>query len=89
MSIIIGRCRYGASFLHPDTKEPIHVLLDPCHILKLVRNTFGGKKFIVDPNGIIIRYDYVVKLKKKMQEASCNWIALTNKLRSLHIQYFN
>lgn len=28
-------------FLHPVTKKPIFVLLDACHMIKLVRNTFA------------------------------------------------
>ena len=36
------------NFCHPVTKSDVYVLLDPCHMLKLVRNTLGGKKSIDD-----------------------------------------
>lgn len=38
------------SFQHPDTKERIAAFLDPCHMLKVVRNIFGKIETIVDGN---------------------------------------
>lgn len=33
-------------FEHPITKHKIHVLLDPCHMLKLCQNTLNYYKII-------------------------------------------
>lgn len=40
-------------FDHPDTKEPVHIILDPCHMLKLCRNTLGDLGKIL--NGSILK----------------------------------
>lgn len=46
-------------FPHPDTNEKI-VFLDPCHMLKLVRNVFGDLKHLVDRNGNFVRWSHIV-----------------------------
>lgn len=38
---------FDSSFPHPVTKEPIFIIFDACHAIKLVRNTLGDKKNIV------------------------------------------
>jgi len=35
-------------FLHPVSKMKIFVIFDPCHMLKLIRNTFEKLRVIVD-----------------------------------------
>lgn len=42
------------SFKHPATNEDIMLYLDPCHTVKLVRNTLGEKGSLVDNEGKFI-----------------------------------
>jgi len=42
-------------FLHPVSKMKIFVVFDPCHMLKLIRNTFGKLRVIVDGDGNTIK----------------------------------
>lgn len=35
------------SFSHPVTNNNIYIFLDPCHMIKLVRNALGDKKNIL------------------------------------------
>ena len=38
-------------FLHPVTQETIYVILDACHMLKLIRDILGDWKTLLDGNG--------------------------------------
>ncbi|XP_058811532.1 uncharacterized protein LOC131676450 [Topomyia yanbarensis] len=40
-------------FQHPSSNHEVHVLLDPVHMLKLVRNTLYKQKQLLTPNGIV------------------------------------
>lgn len=73
-------------FPHPDTQEKIFVFLDPCHMLKLIRNIIGDMKQMVDRNGHVIRWSDLVQLNELQQQESMH---LANKLRSARIQYHN
>jgi len=53
-------------------------------MLKLVRNTLGDKKSIVDGNGELIKWDYVVNLHKLQEQEGLH---LGNRLRSAHIAW--
>lgn len=72
-------------FSHPVTGKPVHIFLDPCHMLKLVRNTVGDKKLIVDGDGHVIKWDYIETLHKLQ---SSTGIHLANKVRNAHLNYF-
>lgn len=71
-------------FEHPISKTKIYVFLDPCHMLKLIRNTFGDKKNIINKNDENILWKYIVSLHK-MQENEGLYMA--NKVRIGHIEY--
>lgn len=45
-------------FLHPITKSKIFIFLDPCHMLKLCRNTLGDWKLLYDKNGQEIKWEF-------------------------------
>lgn len=45
-------------FLHPITKSKIFIFLDPCHMLKLCRNTLGNWKSLYDKNGQEIKWEF-------------------------------
>lgn len=42
-------------FPYPSTTEKVCIFLDPCHTLKLIRNTFEWKRLIFDGNNGQIR----------------------------------
>ena len=72
-------------FIHPSTPScRVHVFLDVCHMLKLVRNTLGDLKFLHDKNGNLIQWQYLVNLHH-LQESQ--GLLLANKLRSAHIYW--
>jgi len=42
-------------FLHPVSKMKIFVVFDPCHMSKLICNTFGKLRVIIDGDGNTIK----------------------------------
>ncbi|EZA49502.1 THAP domain-containing protein [Ooceraea biroi] len=52
------------TFQHPVTKEPIVIFPDPCHMLKLIRNTFGQLNNFIDEDNKIVKWEYLEKLHK-------------------------
>ena len=73
------------SFVHPaDSNQKIHVVLDVCHMFKLVRNTLATQKIITDGNGGNIRWELIEELHKIQDEEG---LRLGNKLRGAHIQW--
>ena len=73
------------SFTHPGNKgEKIHVILDVCHMLKLVCNTLATQKIIIDGSGGKIRWELIEELHKIQDEEG---LRLGNNLRGAHIQW--
>jgi len=72
-------------FSHPECNEPVAVFLDPCHMLKLVRNTLADKKSLVDENNQFVNFEYLERLHK-LQESE--GLHLGNKLRASHMAWF-
>ena len=73
------------SFKHPsDPSCNIHVFLDVCHMLKLVRNTLGDLKILYDPDGNIVKWQYLEELHNLQDTEGLH---LANKLRSAHINW--
>ena len=50
---------FTTSFPHAITQAPVVVFLDPCHMLKLVRNTLADKKSMFDENNKIIKFEFI------------------------------
>lgn len=69
-------------FLKNDLK--IHVFWDPCHMLKLIRNTFGDFKTMIDNEGLHINFEFINKLMLLQQSKGLH---LGNKLRQAHVLY--
>lgn len=76
---------FKTSFSHPVSKEPVVIFLDPCHMLKLVRNTIADKKSLVDDNNEFVNFEYFERLHK-LQESE--GLHLGNKLRASHMAWF-
>lgn len=45
-------------FSHPVTKEPIVIMLDACHMIKLIRNALEHFKFLYDGDGNLLMWQY-------------------------------
>lgn len=71
-------------FLHPVTCKPIYVFLDPCHMLKLVRNTLAEKCCLVDSDNRYVKWEYIEKLHSLQQQEGLH---LGNKLKNKHIEW--
>ncbi|KMQ87535.1 thap domain-containing protein 9-like protein [Lasius niger] len=70
-------------FLHPVTKEPIFVLLDGCHMIKLVRNTFASYT-LTDDSGSEIRWSYINDLVQIQEREGLH---AATKVRRKHIRF--
>jgi hypothetical protein len=59
----------GTYFPHPETNQPIFIILDPCHMIKLIRNALEHFKYLCDKDDGLIRWKYfeeLVNLQKKI-----------------------
>lgn len=73
-------------FPHPlEPNKKIHVLLDVCHMLKLVRNTLGQGGILMDKDGSKIYWNYIVELQKLQDKEG---LRLGNKLKAAHIKWY-
>lgn len=71
-------------FLHPVSNEKVCFYLDPCHMLKLVRNCFASKDGIKDLRKSDIKWDFVSELVKFQNNEGLH--AATN-VRLRHLQW--
>ena len=72
-------------FPHPaDPSVRIYVVLDACHMLKLMRNCLASYGILVDETGSKINWNYVEQLHKLQQAEG---LRLGNKLRSSHMMW--
>ncbi len=62
------------------------MLLDPCHMLKLLRNVFSTVEDLVREDGQQIRWRYIEELHKLQGKEG---LRLGNKLKMAHIQWRN
>lgn len=65
--------------------QNIAIFPDPAHMVKLVRNTLGEKKILIDGDNNTIKFDYLEKLLI-LQESE--GLHLANKLKKQHIYFF-
>ncbi len=72
------------SFPNPaDTLQVVHVVLDVCHMMKLLRNTMAEAPSLQTTSGKI-KWQYIVELNK-LQETE--GLRLGNKLKMAHIRW--
>lgn len=71
-------------FTHPETKQKVHIFLDPAHMLKLCRNTLGDWGVLYDKNGQLIKWDYFKELVTIQDKTGLH---CGTKIRSRHINY--
>ena len=79
-------------YLRPDSQHPadetirVSVMLDACHMLKLIRNGLAAYKVLVDKDGRLIKWKYFEELEKVQNSEG---LRLGNKLRRAHIEWKN
>ena len=73
------------SFDHPITKEPIFILMDPCHMVKLTRNMLDAYRTIISSSGSI-EWEYIRKLNNVQEKSGLH---LANKLTFKHVNFSN
>jgi hypothetical protein len=71
------------TFPHPSTGFPVAVLIDACHVLKIVRNMLEAYRTISSPSGNI-SWAYFSKLNAVQNRAGLH---LANKLSDRHINF--
>lgn len=71
-------------FKHPVSSESVYIFPDPCHMIKLVRNTLGDKGIFIDDTGAVVSWNYLVMLHNLQENEGLH---LGNKLRALHIRF--
>ena len=72
-------------FTHPgDKNRKVYILLDVCHMLKLLRNTLGSYGTLIDNEGDKICWKYIVELQKLQDDEG---LRLGNKLKLAHIKW--
>lgn len=71
-------------FRDPQTNNKIYVYLDPCHMIKLVRNSFGALKSLMNGSDETISWTFLEKLHEIQEKEGLH---LANKLRTAHINY--
>lgn len=73
-------------FPHPITKKPAYIILDACHMIKLVRNCFAKYKVLQNKNNEEIRYDFVEKLIHIQEKYGLH---INTKVRLRHLNWQN
>lgn len=96
LSANLAMCRLlGASFksddmrtyfIDPYSKRKIHIILDPSHCIKLVRNNLFSRKSFIDSNGDNIEWRFI---KSLVEYGKKNDFGLTHKLTNRHINFKN
>lgn len=71
-------------FDHPSTGKAVNAFLDPCHMIKLIRNTFGDKELMYDLDGNTVNWVLISRLHRLQTEIGLH---CGNKLRSAHVNF--
>lgn len=77
-------CNMKDSVSFKCAESDIYLWPDPCHSIKLLRNTIGEKKEIMDGQNQIISWELIVKLLELQENEGLH---LGNKLKKDHVNY--
>jgi len=80
----IKRIDEDCFFEHPVTQEPVYVVPDACHALKLVRNTFAGCTIYDRENNV--RWSHLLNLVEIQEREE---LYLATKIRRRHVCFQN
>lgn len=84
MGASFSRKDFRPYFTCPDATNKVYVILDPSHMLKLVRNALGTYKVLYDDNNNKIQWKYI----EELELFRCGkGYALAHKLTKKHIQW--
>ncbi|XP_054003287.1 uncharacterized protein LOC128889588 [Hylaeus anthracinus] len=72
-------------FKHPANDTKVNVYLDSCHMSKLVRNTVGTAKKLLDNNNDKIKWKHFEELHEMQEKENLH---LGNKLRTKRIDFY-
>lgn len=70
-------------FINPANSERIYIILDPCHMEKLLRNTLAGRKVIYDSKNRKIEWRFIEALHNQSKENGLR----THNLSKKHMQW--
>lgn len=73
-------------FILPGLERKIYVIVDPSHVLKLVRNTLGNNKVLLDDDGSKIEWKFFEALEKLRDKQDFSHV---HKITKRHIEYNN
>lgn len=73
-------------FIDPCSQRKIHIILDPSHCIKLIRNNLYSRKTFRDAAGGSIEWNYFAKL---VEFGNKNNFNLTHKINNRHINFQN
>ncbi|KAL3199572.1 hypothetical protein MRX96_001334 [Rhipicephalus microplus] len=75
----------SSSFVNPaDDAKNVYIILDACHMIKLIRNSLANLSYIVDAEGKHIKWAYIVALEALQRSEG---LQLGNKLTKVHVQW--
>lgn len=72
-------------FDHPVTTEKVFFIPDPCHMVKLARNTLGNNKTLISNEGAV-KWSYIDQLFEVQNQLS---LKFANKLSQAHVKWQN
>lgn len=74
---------YKTYIANPHDGNRIYIIYDPSHMIKLIRNTFGGRKVLYSGNDQIL-WQYIVELVNYSKQ---NNYGLAHKLNKRHLEF--
>lgn len=74
----------NTSFRKPGSDETMHIVMDPSHMIKLVRNTYANQGILYDFKGREIKFDYINQLEQYQNKIG---LRLANKLTKAHVKF--
>ena len=81
----MGITNLDPSFPHPaDPDQRVQILLDVCHMLKLLRNSFADYKVLQTEDGRMLKWQYIEELNNLQNKEG---LRLGNKLKNAHIMW--
>ncbi|KAL2092151.1 hypothetical protein ACEWY4_011949 [Coilia grayii] len=71
------------SFTHPSSGEDVHLIMDPCHMLKLARNMLKNYGSIISPSGTV-KWQHIVDLNDVQEREGLH---AANKITRRHVDF--
>lgn len=76
---------FSTGFANPhDSSKSVYIVLDACHMIKLIRNCLATVSHLIDADGNHVKWDYIKALDALQREEG---LRLGNRLTKVHIQW--